>query len=108
VFAEQEGGARWSELQQVLERTIECQVRQRTWERIQGLEVRVSRSLVVVRGRAPSYYVEQLALQGVLDVIESAGPMRIELSIQVGSSQHQAGRSTDEEERDEDEYCTPG
>jgi len=56
-----------------------------TWGRIQALEVKVSHNLVVVRGRAPNYYVEQLALQGVLDVIESAGAMRIELNIQIGS-----------------------
>jgi hypothetical protein len=40
---------------------------------------------VTVRGRATSYYVEQLALRGILDVIESAGAMRIELNIQVCS-----------------------
>ena len=54
-------------------------------ERQQALEVKVSHDLVIVRGRAPSYYVEQLALQGVLDLIESAGTMRIELNIQVAS-----------------------
>ena len=83
--AEQEGGARSAELQQALERAIECQVMQRTWGRIQALEVKLSHNLVVVRGRAPSYYVEQLALQGVLDVTKSAGAMRIELNIQVAS-----------------------
>jgi hypothetical protein len=84
MSAEQEGGARPAELQQALEQAIERQVRQRTWGRIQALEVKVSDNRVVVRGRAPSYYVEQLALQGVLDVTESAGAMRIELDIQVG------------------------
>jgi hypothetical protein len=72
-------------LVQALERTIERQVTQRTWGRIQALEVKVCHNLVVVRGRAPSYYVVQLALQGALDVIEPAGAMRIELNIQVGS-----------------------
>jgi hypothetical protein len=38
---------------------------------------------VIVRGRAPSYSVEQLALQRVRGLIESAGTMRIELNIQV-------------------------
>jgi hypothetical protein len=46
---------------------------------------RVSVEQASTCGRAPSYYVEQLALQGVLDVIESAGAMRTELNIQVGS-----------------------
>jgi hypothetical protein len=85
MFAEQESGARSADLQQALERAIERQVRQRTWGRIQALEVKVSHNLVVVRGRAPSYYIEQLALQGVLEVIESAVAVRIELNIQVGS-----------------------
>jgi len=72
-------------VEQALERAIERQVMQRTWGRIQALEGKVSHNLVAVRGRAPSYYVEQLALQGVLDVIDFAGAMRIELNIQVGS-----------------------
>jgi hypothetical protein len=55
---------------------------QRTWGQIQALEVEVTDNRVIVRGRAPSYYVEQLALQGVLDVTESAGGMRVELNIQ--------------------------
>jgi hypothetical protein len=52
---------------------------------MQALEVKVSHDLVVVRGRAPSYYVEQLALQGVLEVTAPSGGMRIEVDIQVGS-----------------------
>ena len=84
MSAEQEGGVLSAERQQALERAIERQVMQQTGGRIQALEVKVSHDLVIVRGRAPSYYVEQLALQGVLDVTESAGAMRIELDIQVG------------------------
>jgi hypothetical protein len=84
MSTEQEDGALWADLQ-ALERAIERQVMQRTSRRIQALEVKVSNNLVVVRGRAPSYYVGQLALQGVLDLVESAGAMRIELNIQVGS-----------------------
>ena len=85
MSAEQESGALSAERQQARERAIERQIMQRTWGRIQALEVKVSHDLVIVRGRAPSYYVEQLALQGVLDVTESAGAMLIELNIQVGS-----------------------
>jgi hypothetical protein len=93
MSAEQEGEARPAELQRVLERAIERRVRQRTWGRIQALEVEVADNRVIVRGRAPSYYVEQLALQGVLDVIESAGAMQIELNIQVGSPPKSAGEA---------------
>ena len=85
MSAEQEGGALSAEPQQALERAIERQIMQRTWGQIRALEVKVSHDLVIVRGRAPSYYVEQLALQEVLDLIESASTMRIELNIQVAS-----------------------
>jgi hypothetical protein len=85
MSAQQESEERSAELQHALERAIERQVMQRTWGRIQALEVKVSNNLVVVCGRAPSYYVEQLAVQGVLDVVEVAGGMRIELNIQVAS-----------------------
>jgi hypothetical protein len=85
MSAEQESGALSAERQQARERATDRQVMQRTWGRIQALQVKVSHDLVIVRGRAPSYYVEQLALQGVLDLIESASTMRIELNIQVAS-----------------------
>jgi hypothetical protein len=85
MSTDQDDLPRAAEVEQALERAIERQVIQRTWGRILVLEVKVSHNLVVVRGRAPSYYIEQLALQGVLDVIESAGAMRIELNIQVDS-----------------------
>src|SRR6516162_10360848 len=85
MLPEHEGLRHPAEVEMALERAIERQVMQRTWGRIQALEVKVSHDLVIVRGRAPSYYFEQLALQGVLDLIESAGTMRIELNIQVAS-----------------------
>jgi hypothetical protein len=84
MSAELEAGAQSPELRQALARTIERQIVQRTWGRIQELDVEVTDNQVIVRGRVPSYYLEQLALRGVLDVIEPAGAMRIELNIQVG------------------------
>ena len=84
MLPEHEGLRHPAEVEMALERAIERQVMQRTWGRIQALEVKVSPNLVVVRGRAPSYYVEQLALQGVLDLVEPAEAMRIQLNVQVG------------------------
>jgi hypothetical protein len=92
MTTDQEDLPRAEEVEQALERAIERQVRQRTSGRIQALEVKVGHNLVVVRGFAPSYYIEQLALQGVLDVIEPAGAMRIELNIQVSSRPSATGR----------------
>ena len=91
MSADQQGLPRAAEAEQALERAIEGRIRQRTWGRLQGLEVRVSQDLIIVRGCAPSYYVEQLALQGVLDLVEASGAMRIQLNIQVGGSPTSAG-----------------
>ena len=91
MSADQQDLTRAAEAEQALERAIEFRIRQRTWGRLQGLEVRVSHDLVVVRGCAPSYYVEQLALQGVLDLVEPAGATRIQLNIQVGGPPTSAG-----------------
>jgi hypothetical protein len=85
MSAEQEGGGQSVERQQALARAIERQVVRRTWGRIQALEVEVTDHRVTVRGRAPSYYVEQLALLGVLDLVDPAGAFRIELKVQVVS-----------------------
>ena len=93
MSADQQGLPRAAEAEQALERAIEGRIRQRTWGRLQGLEVRVSHDLVIVGGYAPSYYVEQLALQGVLDLVEPFGAMRIQLNIQVGGSPTSAGEA---------------
>jgi hypothetical protein len=84
MSADQQGLPRAAEAEQALERAIEGRIGQRTWGRLQGLEVKVSHDLVIVRGRAPSYYVQQLALQGVLDLVAPSSAMRIQLNIHVG------------------------
>jgi osmotically-inducible protein OsmY len=81
MSTEQAGRPRSAELEQAIKNRIV----QRTGWRIQTLEVEVSDSCVVIRGCAPSYYLKQLALQGVLEVIGTAGATRIELDIQVAS-----------------------
>lgn len=93
MSTDQEGAAQAVEAEQALERAIERRVMQRTCGRIRALEVKVRHNLVIVRGRAPSYYVEQLALQGVLDLVGSAGAMRIQLNIQVGGPPTLAGEA---------------
>jgi hypothetical protein len=93
MSADQQGPPRAAEVEQALERAIDHRIRQRTWGRLQGLEVRVSHDLVIVRGCAPSYYMEQLALQGVLDLVEPSGVMRIQLNIRVGGPTTSAGEA---------------
>lgn len=83
MFAEHERGARLPQLQ--LERAIERQIVRRTSGRVQALEVEVTDNRIVVHGRAASYYLYQLALRGILEVIDSPGAMQIEMKIQVCS-----------------------
>jgi transketolase len=93
MSADEQGLPRTAEAEQALERAIEGRIRQRTWGQLQRLEVSVCHDLVIVRGLAPSYYVEQLALQGILDLIEPSGAMRIQLNIQVVGSPTSAGEA---------------
>lgn len=67
-----------------VERTIEQQVRQRTWGRIHRLQVEVIEDRVVLHGQTSSYYIKQMALQGALEVIDPRQASRIEMNIQVG------------------------
>jgi hypothetical protein len=67
-----------------LKQAIKHQIARHTGQRIQKLEVDVSDDRVVVRGCVLSYYLKQLALQGVLDVLGSAAAMAIELNVEVG------------------------
>jgi hypothetical protein len=66
-----------------LEQTIKRQIVQSTGVRIQGLEVEVTDDRVVVYGCVLCYYLKQLALQGVLDVLGANAAMGIELNVEV-------------------------
>jgi len=52
-----------------LRRELEIQVLARTGRRVQDLEVELLPGHVIVRGRASSYHVKQLAQHGVRDVL---------------------------------------
>lgn len=62
---------------------IERQIVQRTWGRIHRLQVELIDDRVVVHGCTQSYHSKQLALEGVLDVIDDS--TRVELDIQVAT-----------------------
>ena len=72
---------------------IKHQIVQRTSGRIQMLEVQVTDTAVVIHGAVPSYYVKQLTLRGVLDVIGSAPSTRVELDVHV-MERREEGNST--------------
>lgn len=62
---------------------IKRQVELRTAARIQTLEVEVVGNHVVIRGRATSYHLKQLAIQGVVDVLGSVSTFLIDIDVQV-------------------------
>ena len=68
-----------------MQQTIKQRIVQRTGGRIQMLEVEVIGRRVVVSGCAPSYYLKQLALVGVLDVLGSDDSTQIELNVEVAA-----------------------
>jgi hypothetical protein len=78
-----------------MQQTITRRIRQRTNGRIQLLMVEVKGDTVTVRGRSPSYFIKQLALQGVLDVLTANGSVQFEHKIEVAGNpaRCEAGKS---------------
>jgi hypothetical protein len=69
-----------------LEEAVERQTVQRTGGRLRQFRVEITNEGVTVRGHAPSYYIKQLALVAVLDVLASiAWTPAVTLDIQVGA-----------------------
>ena len=56
-----------------LRQDLTRQVRERTGRRIRDLTIEVGTNGVVLRGRSPSYYVKQLAQQGVWELLPGVG-----------------------------------
>jgi hypothetical protein len=71
-----------------LEASVERRIQERTWGRVRQLRVEAGQDRLVVRGCTPSYYVKQLAVQAVLEVVGWDAP-RVDLDLQVSES---AGR----------------
>jgi hypothetical protein len=69
-----------------LEQAIKHQIVQRTGRRIQGLKVEVSDDRLLIRGRAASFHLKQLAIQGVMDVIGSRVATQLQVEVQVSGS----------------------
>ena len=68
-----------------LGQTIKDQIVKRTGGRIQMLSVEVLTGGIVIQGLAPCYYLKQLVLQGVLDVIGSVAASKVNLNVEVAS-----------------------
>ncbi|HEV3142456.1 MAG TPA: hypothetical protein VGZ47_01075 [Gemmataceae bacterium] len=66
-----------------LDQSIRDRIMQMTGGRIHALEVEVVGERVVIRGFTASYYLKQLVLEGVLDVVGGPGAMNVEFNVQV-------------------------
>jgi hypothetical protein len=64
-----------------VEEAIRDEIARRTGARVQLHEVEVTDGLIVIRGRAPSYYLKQLAIQAALEVVGFARPISVELEV---------------------------
>ncbi|MCI0376867.1 MAG: hypothetical protein L0215_04625 [Gemmataceae bacterium] len=66
-----------------LEQAIERHIKERTWGRVRRLRVEVSKERVFVFGLSSTYYVKQLAIQAVLEILSSGTypPVVIELDV---------------------------
>jgi hypothetical protein len=56
-----------------LRQDLAQRVRERTGQRIRDLAIEVGTDGVVLHGRSPSYYVKQLAQQGVWELLPGIG-----------------------------------
>jgi len=66
-----------------LEQAIKDRIVNRTGGRMQALAIELTECELIVRGSAPCYYVKQLALHGVLDVLHSDHQTKIECNFQI-------------------------
>jgi hypothetical protein len=66
-----------------MQQSIKHRIGQRTGGRLQRLKVEVLDDTVIISGCAPSYYIKQLAILGVLDVLGVSASKRIELNVEV-------------------------
>jgi hypothetical protein len=65
-----------------LRQDLARRVRERTGRRIRDLAIEVGSDGVVLHGRSPSYYVKQLAQQGVWEMLPGVG---LRNAIEVGN-----------------------
>jgi hypothetical protein len=87
-------GASWTELEgrptaPALEQAIREAVARRTGARVRLHQVEATGGLVVIRGRAPRYYLKQLAIGAALEVVGSARPIRFDLNVGAAESLYQ-------------------
>lgn len=77
-----------------LKQLVGRQIQERTWRRVHRLDVEVDDKCIRVRGQTTSYYIKQLTIQAVLDVVGPNISWRIDVDIDVCSrdTYHAASR----------------
>src|SRR5262245_37713201 len=78
-----------------LDQDIKERIAQVTGGRIHDLEVELTDDRLVIRGICASYYVKQLALQAVLDVVGDPAAINLEFNVEVEAHPPKAGERTD-------------
>jgi hypothetical protein len=66
------------------EQAVRRRIAQRTWGRLRQLYLEVDEQRVLIRGSSPTYYLKQLALAAVQEVLPT---MAVELDIRVAQSE---------------------
>ncbi len=66
-----------------LEQAIERHIKERTWGRVRQLRVEANKDRIFVFGLSSTYYVKQLAIQAVLEILASGAypPVVIDLDV---------------------------
>jgi hypothetical protein len=66
-----------------LEDEIRLRILEKTWGRVQMAKIEAAGNRIVITGRAPSYYLKQLAIQAALDVLGARGRGEVEMDLKV-------------------------
>lgn len=67
-----------------IEQSLLQRIRLRTWDRVRGLRIQFSGNELIIHGQTNSYFLKQLALEAVHDVLGRRLSLPVKLAIQVG------------------------
>jgi hypothetical protein len=73
----------WRTTPEMQEQAVRCRIAQRTWGRLRQLHVEVDADHVIVRGTSPTYYLKQLALSAIQEMLPGTA---VNLEIEVATS----------------------
>ena len=73
------------------EQTLERHIAQRTGGRVRRLRAEATEARVVVHGEAPSYYIKQLAVAAIREVLPTT-PVEVDIGVVAGNPSWPQGR----------------